>query len=158
MITFGLVGIPHIMYTAENHPQEVHRAVPHRQRNACNMCKDCFDRLLQFSAGALIYAGATYIHTSLDVNQYGCKKLVHDPTRDTDFLIGNICCALCGAGGAVYSLYEFFQMTVDVFNFAKKHKKLFEICFCKRLEQYLEAEERPSIENPTPINPAQQQV
>lgn len=128
----------------------------HRHRRAPRLCKECFDRALYVSCGAAIAACTAYIHRILEEKQYGCKKFIYEinPTRDTEFLIGNIACALCCASGAVYSLYELCRFVMDLCKIAHKHNHNL-CCFCKRLEHYLEHGEGPQQENPTPVDPDQ---
>lgn len=128
----------------------------HRHQRSPHLCKDCFDRCLYIACGTAFAAGTTYIHRYLVDLQYGCKEFVYeiDPTRDTEFLIGNIACALCCTSGAVYSLYELCRLVIDLCKIAHKHNHNL-CCFCKRLEHYLEQGEGPQQENPTPVDPVQ---
>jgi hypothetical protein len=128
----------------------------HTHRRAPNLCKQCFDRTLYVSCGAAIAAATTYIHRILEEKQYGCQKVIYEinPRRDTEFLIGNIACALCCASGAVYSLYEMCRFVMDLCKIMHKHGNHL-CCFCRRLEHYLEYGEGPQQENPPPVDPAQ---
>ena len=126
-------------------------------RRPLKICMECFDRALYVSVGALLATGATYFHAYFEQQQYGCQKIIYqiNPTRDQYFLFGNIGCAVCGAGGTVYSIYELCKIVIDLCKLAHDNPEYAACCLCRRIEHCLMHDESPQQENPAPVDPTQ---